>query len=155
MVTGELHHGQRVWYPGKPLMVTANDHERGLYNGDVGLVLPDSDGDLRACFLTGERDDDGTPRVRRLSRAQLPAHETSYAVTVHKAQGSEYDEVLLVLPPDPPEGENTARVHPVLSRELVYTGLTRARSSVEIWAGRGVLETALKARTVRMSGLGF
>jgi exodeoxyribonuclease V alpha subunit len=91
--------------------------------------------------------------VRSLARAQMPPHETCYAVTVHKAQGSEYDDVLLVLPADDPEFSRPGAGR-VVTRELLYTAVTRARRGVQISAGQDVLETALGARTLRMSGLG-
>lgn len=156
MLLRTLGHGNDRWYAGRPVMITANDHERGVYNGDVGLVLPVSSGgehQLRACFLSGERSADGAPLLRSLSAGQMPPHETCYAVTVHKAQGSEYEEVLLVLPAD--DGDRNRRdAGRVITRELLYTAVTRARRGVEISAGRGIMESALGARTLRMSGLG-
>jgi len=144
------------WYAGLPVMVTINDHERKLYNGDVGLVMPvsqdgnlwaidEKEGSLKACFLTGE----GADAVRAISLAQMPGFETCYAITVHKSQGSEYDKVLFVLPAGTEEVEN----NPVITRELIYTGVTRARKEVEIWSGDGVLEVAVRHETIRMSGL--
>jgi exodeoxyribonuclease V alpha subunit len=143
------------WYAGLPVMVTVNDHDRKLFNGDVGLVLPvRSDGDqwlidegagkLKACFFTG----DGA--VKAVSLAQMPGFDTCYAITVHKSQGSEYEKILFVLPASAEQVEN----NPVITRELLYTGVTRARKEVEIWCGRGVLEAAARQETIRMSGLG-
>ena len=143
------------WYAGLPVMVTVNDHDRKLFNGDVGLVLPvRNDGDqwlidaeagkLKACFFTG----DGA--VKAISLAQMPGFDTCYAITVHKSQGSEYDKILFVLPASAEQVEN----NPVITRELLYTGVTRARKEVEIWCGRGVLEAATRQETIRMSGLG-
>jgi len=135
-------HKQDEWYEGKPLMITQNDHERKLYNGDVGLVLK-VDGILKACFLVDNE-------VKSISRAQMPAHETCYAITVHKSQGSEYHHVLIVLP-----AETAAVVHnPVLTRELLYTAVTRARESIDLWCGEGVLEAMASKKFERMSGLG-
>jgi exodeoxyribonuclease V alpha subunit len=82
--------------------------------------------------------------LRRLLPARLPAHETGFAMTVHKSQGSEFRKVLFVLP----EHE-----HPVCTRELLYTGLTRARESVELWSREPALRAAIQQRTVRTSGL--
>ncbi|HQQ64218.1 MAG TPA: exodeoxyribonuclease V subunit alpha [Pseudomonadales bacterium] len=138
------------WYAGRPVMITQNDHDRHLYNGDVGMVLPVAAdgatladrGDLKACFIVNGQ-------VRTISLAQMPAHETSYAVTIHKSQGSEYDHVLIVLPAD----VNAVRDNPVLTRELVYTAVTRARSTIDLWGGEGVLEAVAKKTTQRMSGL--
>lgn len=126
-------------YAGRPLLVTQNDYGVQLFNGDTGLVLPDADGVLRAFFPPG--DDQG---VRQVALNRLPAHETCYAMTVHKSQGSEFDRVALVLP----DADS-----PVLGRELVYTGITRAKSSVAVWAPRDVLAAAIVRRTQRSSGL--
>lgn len=126
------------FYRGRPLLITENDYGLQLFNGDTGLVWPDADGVLRACFVAV----DGS--VRRIATARLPAHETCYAMTVHKAQGSEFERVLLLLP------DNDS---PVLGRELVYTGITRARTAVAIHAPRAVLAAAIGRRVTRSSGL--
>ncbi len=127
------------FYAGRPIMLTANDHTLGLYNGDVGLVLADprSGGALRVFFATAEG-------VRRVLPSRLPARETVYAMTVHKSQGSEFDEVLLVLP----EAESR-----VLTRELIYTGITRARKQVRLLATEERLRAAIARSVVRTSGL--
>jgi exodeoxyribonuclease V alpha subunit len=154
MLESKLGHKAGGWYSGRPVMVLANDHQRNLYNGDVGLVMPvrkvaeewviDKDeGLLRACFPVGAQE------VKTISMAQMPAFETCYAMTVHKSQGSEYKKVLFVLPEDREEVER----NPVITKELVYTGVTRASEEVEIWCGKGVLEAAVNKQTVRMSGL--
>ncbi|MGA7827181.1 MAG: exodeoxyribonuclease V subunit alpha [Geobacteraceae bacterium] len=128
------------WYCGRPVMVTVNDYVLRLFNGDVGIALPDPDqqGAL-AVFFPAE---DGG--VRKVSPLRLPRHETVFAMTVHKSQGSEFDRVLLVIPP-------TDAL--VLTRETLYTGITRARSSVEIWCGEEILGVALTRRVERRSGL--
>jgi exodeoxyribonuclease V alpha subunit len=154
MVEAKLGKKTDGWYSGRPVMVLANDHQRKLYNGDVGLVLPVSDrngewvidkeeGSLRACLPLGMGE------VKTISLAQMPVFETCYAMTVHKSQGSEHKKVLFVLPGDRDE----AASNPVITKELVYTGITRASGEVEIWCGKGVLETAVHKRTVCMSGL--
>jgi exodeoxyribonuclease V alpha subunit len=126
-------------YAGRPVMLSANDHAQRLYNGDVGMVLPDpaSGGALRVFFATAEG-------LRRVLPSRLPPHETVYAMTVHKSQGSEFDEVLLVLP------EADSRV---LTRELVYTGVTRARRRVRLLATEERLREAVGRRVVRSTGL--
>jgi exodeoxyribonuclease V alpha subunit len=93
--------------------------------------------------------------ARRIPPARLPAHETAFALTIHKSQGSEFDRVLMVLPApsaasDPAFWNGAGRL---LTRELVYTGLTRARQGAEVWAAPGVLERAVGNRAVRVSGL--
>jgi exodeoxyribonuclease V alpha subunit len=127
-------------YKGRPILILQNDPQLKLFNGDLGLLLPDPDAGhaLRACFL------ESGGAVRRLLPARLPQHETAFAMTVHKSQGSEFDRVLLVLP---------ERDSPVVTRELVYTGLTRARSAVELWADETLLRLAINRRTQRTSGL--
>lgn len=128
------------FYRGQPLTITENDYNLGLYNGDSGIILPDRDdgGELRVFFLSAKGN------LRRFLPARLPRHETAFAMTVHKSQGSEFDRVLLILP------EADA---PLLTRELLYTGLTRARESVEIWASEAVLRASIARRVVRSSGL--
>ena len=128
------------WYCGRPIMIRRNDYNLRLFNGDVGIVLndPESDNDLRAFFLTSEGS------LRKFHPLRLPEHETVYAMTVHKSQGSEFDSLLLLLPD---------RESPVLTRELIYTGITRARKNVEIWGKEGVFQAAISRRIERMSGL--
>lgn len=128
-----------AWYPGRPVMVLRNDYVLRLYNGDIGIVLPDADGALAVFFPNP--DGDGH---RAVAPARLPPHETAYAMTVHKAQGSEFDDVLVLLP---------ARRSRVLTRELLYTAVTRARRRVVLSAGATVLAEAIGAATQRHSGL--
>jgi exodeoxyribonuclease V alpha subunit len=126
-------------YHGKPVMVTTNDYEVGLFNGDIGLLWrTPGDHSLRAWFaFAGE-----TPRS--VSVRQLPEHDCAYALTVHKSQGSEFDEVLLVLPP-----ADSA----VLTRELVYTGITRARRRVTLQSERASFVGGCRRRRQRASAL--
>ncbi|AXF20147.1 exodeoxyribonuclease V subunit alpha [Burkholderia pyrrocinia] len=126
------------WFTGRPIMVTRNDYAFGLFNGDIGIALPDAHGVLRVWF----RRADGTARA--VSPAALPPHETAFALTVHKSQGSEFDEAALVLP---------ASFGRVLTRELVYTAVTRARTRVQVIGPRRVLAQAVATRTQRDSGL--
>ena len=122
-----------------PVMVTGNTYELGLFNGDTGVLMDDpASGGLAAWFS----DPDGA--LRRLSPLRLPPHESAFALTVHKSQGSEFDRVLLILP---------ERVSEALSRELLYTAVTRARSHVEIWGTEEVFLRTVERRTVRSSGL--
>jgi exodeoxyribonuclease V alpha subunit len=128
------------WYVGRPVMVTRNDHVLRLYNGDVGIVVPAPDDAMRLTVAFPGAD--GV--ARRISPARLPEHETVYAMTVHKSQGSEFDRVLLVLPPEPSR---------VVTRELLYTGVSRARVRVEVWASEAVVRAGVSARVQRSSGL--
>jgi exodeoxyribonuclease V alpha subunit len=128
------------WYAGRPVMVTRNDPALRLSNGDVGIVVPDTDdpGRLTVAFAAA----DGG--VRHVSPPRLPEHETVYATTVHKSQGSEFDRVLLVLPQEPSR---------VVTRELLYTAITRARARVEIWGSAAVIRAGVTTRIERSSGL--
>jgi len=121
---------------GQPVLVTRNAHALGVHNGDMGVLWAEG-GRLRACFPR----EDG---ILRLPLGELPAHEPAYALTVHKSQGSEYDRVLLVLPPEP---------HPLVSRELLYTALTRARRQVRILASPRSWEAGVARPTRRAGGL--
>ncbi len=127
------------WYPGRPVMVTVNDYSLHLFNGDVGVVLHDSNSGSLRVFFPGSGG-----AVRTVSPVRLPEHETVFAMTIHKSQGSEFDRVLMILP---------NRDSEILTRELVYTGLTRARREVEIWADESVLAGAVGRRMGSSSGL--
>ena len=132
--------GQSAWYVGRPVMVTRNDYALELMNGDIGLCLPGPDGVLRVAFPAV----DGGARWVMPSR--LDSVDTVFAMTVHKSQGSEFAHVLLVIP---------ALESPVLTRELVYTGLTRARQRLTLWAPQlGVLWNGCARRVFRSGGLG-
>jgi exodeoxyribonuclease V alpha subunit len=121
------------------VLIGRNDYGLDLYNGDIGICLPDRDsGDLKVWF---ERADG---HLRSYSPHRLPSCETVFAMTIHKSQGSEFDEVVVVLP----EEDNR-----VLSRELIYTAVTRARKSVRLVAEKQVLRLALSRSIVRHSGL--
>lgn len=128
------------WYAGRPVLITQNDYALRLFNGDVGIALPDpeADGRLRV-FFEGDQG-----RVRRIPPVRLPPHETTYATTIHKSQGSEFARVLIVLPPEDSR---------LLTRELLYTGITRAREAVTVWGDEVVLGAGVERRLVRSSGL--
>lgn len=129
---------QGEWFAGRPVMVTRNDTSLGVFNGDVGVVLPNAQGVLKAWFLDGEQ-------LRSVSVSRLAHAETAFVMTVHKSQGSEFAHTALVLPPGAAE---------VLTRELVYTGITRAREQFTlIEAQPGLLDAAIARPSVRASGL--
>lgn len=128
------------WYPGRPVMITKNDYNLKLFNGDVGITVEDETNNRR-CRVVFQGNDN---QFKSFAPDQLPEHETAFAMTVHKSQGSEFDRILLILP----EREN-----PILTRELVYTGVTRARKHVTIMADREILARALERRITRRSGL--
>lgn len=132
--------GTSAWYDGRPVLITRNDYRLNLFNGDVGVIGPAEPGssDLRAFFPeAGER-------LRALPPGRLPPHETVYAMTVHKSQGSEFDDVLIILP---------ERRSPVVTRELLYTAVSRARRTVTLLATREVVAAATAIPVQRASGL--
>ena len=129
-----------AWYEGRPVMVTRNDAAVGVFNGDIGITLPSAtpDAPLRAYFLDGNT-------ARSVGVSRLASVETAFAMTVHKSQGSEFDHTVLVLPRDAGR---------VLTRELVYTGITRARSAFTLVTPRApAFGEAVSLRTRRASGL--
>jgi exodeoxyribonuclease V alpha subunit len=131
----------RLWYRGRPVLITRNDHTMRLYNGDVGIVWTDAQGEPRVLF----REDDGLEGdLRAVAPTRLPEHETAFAMTVHKSQGSEFDEVLFLMP---------SKGTRILSRELLYTAVTRARKRIEIWGDEQVFREAVATTIHRSSGL--
>ena len=133
---------------GLPLLITENDHQLKLYNGDIGILLPDPNAAAQNhqqppqrlwAWFPGEKNE-----MRRFAPGRLPPHKPAFAMTVHKSQGSEFERVLFLLPRD-----DSA----VLSRELLYTGLTRARSRVELWCDDAIFTAAISRRAQRSSGL--
>lgn len=129
------------WYRGRPILITSNDYNLELFNGDIGIIMPvpgAASDELYVFFPSGS----GEPR--RFLPSRLPEHETVFAMTVHKSQGSEFEEVLLILPD---------KDYPVLTSELLYTGITRARQSVLIWGTESVLSASISRRIERTSGL--
>jgi exodeoxyribonuclease V alpha subunit len=132
---------QNPWYAGRPVLVTRNNYQLGLFNGDIGITLPDVDSNDKELFVYFPENTGG---VRRFRTYQLPEHETVFAMTVHKSQGSEFDEVLFILP---------EQDFSILTRELIYTALTRARKKIHIWGNRAIIRTAVARKIDRMSGL--
>lgn len=122
-----------------PVMITGNTYDLGLFNGDTGVLAGTAAGGGSAAFFP-----DPDSGVRRISALRLPPHETAYVLTIHKVQGSEFDDVLLILP---------NQMSDVLSRELLYTAVTRARQRVEIWGDEEVFRRAVERRIERSSGL--
>lgn len=127
------------WYAGRPVMMPHNDYELGVFNGDVGITL-EIDGRLMVAFPTPNSES----KIKWVSPAQLRKVESAWVLTVHKSQGSEYDEVVLVLPDEPSL---------VLTRELAYTALTRARTNFGLWGEKPVWRHMLEAKVERKSGL--
>ena len=133
--------GSDVFYPGRPILVTRNDPRTGLSNGDTGIVLRDAAGRRRVWF---PELDDPERGPKLVAPARLPPHESFFAVTVHRAQGSEYDEVAVV--PGPAESR-------VATRELLYTAITRARRRVVVYGSEESVRAAVGRATARSSGL--
>jgi exodeoxyribonuclease V alpha subunit len=126
--------------PYHPVMVTRNDYNLQLFNGDVGIILPNPENQQSSRVFFKE----GGGKLRDIALPLLPEHETVFAMTVHKSQGSEFNRVLLILPD---------KDSPLLTRELLYTAITRARDKVEIWGKKEILVSALKRQIKRTSGL--
>jgi len=132
-----------LWYPGRPVMILANHPEQGLFNGDVGLCLLNEQGQLRVYFET-------TQEARGYVPERLPAHETAFSMTVHKSQGSEFGEVLIVLPGEDEGGEEA---HRVLSRQWLYTALTRAKKRVILCGSEARIGQCVRTPIARETGL--
>ena len=128
------------WYCGRPVMVTQNDPNLHLYNGDIGICLPDSDqsGRMIVCF---QRPDSS---IKKYLPSRLPHCETVFAMTIHKSQGSEFDEVMIALP---------EVMNPVLTKELIYTAITRAKQKVWMVASQAVFMATVQQRVQRYGGL--
>ncbi|WP_137938473.1 exodeoxyribonuclease V subunit alpha [Chitinivorax sp. B] len=124
------------WYAGRPIMINSNDYNLKLFNGDVGITLESPTG-LRVWF-------EAEGGFRSFTPARLPPHDTAFCMTVHKSQGSEFDQIALVLPDAP---------LPVLTRNLIYTGITRAKQHAEIWGVGASLRSAIEHAPMRASGL--
>ena len=127
-----------LWYPGRPVLITRNAHDLGLYNGDIGIALPDPSGRLKVVFELP----DGS--LKHLLPSRLPEHQTVFAMTIHKSQGSEFPHTVMALP---------EQMTPVLTRELVYTGITRAKSRLDLFTPPQILIQSIKQKTQRSSGL--
>ena len=127
----------QTFYHGRPIMVVKNDYQQRLFNGDVGLLLYNEHGVLQACFLS----DTG---LRWVALNRLPTHETVFAMTIHKSQGSEFDTVCVLLPE-----EETA----LLNRELLYTAVTRAKKKISLFSSDMILHQTVTSQHQRETGL--
>ena len=126
-----------VWYHGRPVMVTQNDYSLDVFNGDIGITLEEEDG-FYVYFPARD-----TP-TKRVSAARLAHSETALALTIHKSQGSEFKQVAVVLPKEE---------LPILTRQLLYTGITRAKKQIQLWALKPILLKTIEQETKRASGL--
>ncbi|MGR8941244.1 MAG: exodeoxyribonuclease V subunit alpha [Gammaproteobacteria bacterium] len=128
------------WYAGRPVMITQNNPALHLYNGDIGICLPDKEeGGKLAVFFRRSGDD-----FKKYSPGRITRCEMAFAMTIHKSQGSEFEEVLILLP-----GE----VNPILTKELLYTAITRAQKTVKLAAGETVFRAAVRQKIDRVTGL--
>ncbi|WP_105903261.1 exodeoxyribonuclease V subunit alpha [Vibrio gangliei] len=129
------------WYIGRPVMVTQNDSAQGLHNGDIGICLQDQsddDGHYRVYFEMP----DG--RIKGVLPSRVPQHELAFAMTIHKSQGSEFSHTVMVLP---------NQMNQILTRELIYTGVTRAKDKLDLFANPSILAQGVGIKTLRSSGL--
>jgi exodeoxyribonuclease V alpha subunit len=133
--------GEGTWYAGRPVMVTANDYGLRLFNGDTGVTVAGQD-DSAARVSVAFDDGGGSPRL--VSPSRLADVETVYAMTVHKSQGSEFERVTLLLPPPASR---------LLTRELLYTAVTRAKRGLLIVGTEEAIRVAVGRRIARASGL--
>lgn len=125
-------------YVGRPIMIQRNDSTLGLFNGDIGIMLNNDEGDMKAFFQLPNGE------LKAIQPSRLPQHETAYVMTVHKSQGSEFTHTALVLPDE---------FSPVVSRELLYTALTRAKQKLSLYAPNKIVKNAIQTRIQRRSGL--
>lgn len=127
------------WYHGRPVMITQNSYSKGLFNGDTGITLI-RNGEVKVYFP-----DEGQECFKNLAPVRLPTHETTWAMTIHKSQGSEFNQVALILPHE---------VIPLLTKQLIYTGITRAKETVSIVASEAVLSAGVKTEMVKATRIG-
>jgi exodeoxyribonuclease V alpha subunit len=129
----------RSWYHGRPVMITQNSYSKGLFNGDTGIALV-VDKQLKVYFPDNSKTHDKqASRYKSFSPIRLPAHETTWAMTIHKSQGSEFNQVALVLPHE---------VMPLLTKQLIYTGITRAKKKVTIITSDEILKAGVMSEAV-------
>ncbi|PSV00747.1 exodeoxyribonuclease V subunit alpha [Photobacterium kishitanii] len=128
-----------IWYEGRPIMVTKNDHNMGLFNGDIGITMKDPE--TGSLFVYFEMSDGN---IQKFLPTRIPPHEVVFAMTIHKSQGSEFASTYMLLP---------AQRNPVITRELIYTGITRAKKKLRLYSSDEMLEHGVKTKTNRNSNL--
>ncbi len=128
----QLYTGKR-WYHGRPIMITENSYRTGLFNGDIGITLLDSMGQAKVWFQTNDGE-------KAFSPVRLPQYETAWVMTIHKSQGSEFERVLMILPT-----EDT----PILTKQLIYTGITRAKKQLEIISDTAILHLGIERKILQ------
>ena len=123
----------KQWYHGRPIMITENSYRTGLFNGDIGITQIDHTGQVKVWFQTNEGE-------KAFAPVRLPQYETTWVMTIHKSQGSEFERVLMILPPEDSH---------ILTRQLIYTGITRAKKQLEIIADPAILNLGIKRKTAQ------
>ena len=131
------------FYHGRPILITRNDYNKNLYNGDIGICVKGQDSEeVLVAFI--ERPGE----IRLVPISRLPPHETCFAMTVHKSQGSDFENVTLILPID--SNDNTRAL---LSRQLIYTAVTRAKAKVKLFCTAAIWRHCMENNRSRTSGL--
>ncbi|MGX9519644.1 exodeoxyribonuclease V subunit alpha [Vibrio mediterranei] len=138
---GLISRGDEAWYIGRPVMVTRNDHGLGLFNGDIGICMWDHCAETPRLKVFFELPDGS---IKSVLPSRMPEHETAYAMTIHKSQGSEFSHTFMILPAD---------FSPLLTKELIYTGITRAKKQFTLVADQRVVNRGIRHKTLRHSGL--
>jgi len=142
-----------TFYDHRVVMVTRNNYGMNLFNGDIGIILPvDADQPIQdpahrkhlVCWFENSSAEKSGKKFRPVACNLLPEHETAFAMTIHKSQGSQFTNVLMLLPPDD---------NPVLTKELIYTGITRVEKNIELWCEEDIFKKAATRPTTRASGL--
>jgi len=133
-----------IWYAGRSVIIQSNDYALGIFNGDIGLTLPSASSpqDLHVCFQSGDQ-------IKHISPSLLPETNTAWGLTIHRTQGSEYNHILLIIPPSP----DATKPSKILTRELLYTGLSRAKHSATLWCTEESLSETINTTVQRASGL--
>ncbi|VFP88644.1 exodeoxyribonuclease V subunit alpha [Candidatus Erwinia haradaeae] len=126
------------WYIGRPVMIMSNDQDMQLFNGEVGIAMEDCDREIKVWFLLSNGN------IAAVKTCFLPLHDTAFAMTIHKSQGSEFDHAVVILP---------NQIIPILTRQLVYTAITRAKKKLTIYSKKLIFESAVRACVSRQSGL--
>lgn len=134
------HHSAQTWYHGKPVMVTENNYALQLFNGDIGLCLQDGQRENQLSVFFQMPDG----QIKRILPGRMPAHETAFAMTIHKSQGSEFSRLLIVMPD---------AFNPVLSKQLLYTAITRAKQHVTLSCSETIFKQTVSQSIYRHSGL--
>jgi exodeoxyribonuclease V alpha subunit len=158
LLSDQNNASNKDFYHGQPIMIKENNYQMSLYNGDIGIIWRDNKGHLMAFFENNENTvnkqvnknantEQQQSAYRSFMLSQLPPNETVYAMTIHKTQGSEFDHVLMMLP--------EKSDHPLLSRELLYTGITRAKSQLVICSKANVWQQGVNKKVQRYANLAY